>query len=132
VRLASKSRPLAITPRTMALATVAVAIPLWAGCSSSGGGAAKAAAAPTAVCQKILAVFSDGPDPDADPVGYALSQVLPLGQIHTSDKAVSRDLHDLIASDRSLVSSNGSSHAAKTGIKKADAALNRACPGVAS
>ena len=116
----------------MALASVAVAVPLWAGCSSSGGGAAKAAAAPTAVCQKILAVFSDGPDPDADPVGYALSQILPLGQIHTSDQPVSTALHSLITADHALVKSNGADKTAKADIKKADDSLNTACPGVAS
>ena len=30
-------------------------------------------------------MLSDGPDPDSDPVGYAEAQILPLGQIHTSD-----------------------------------------------
>jgi hypothetical protein len=115
----------------MALASVAVAVPLWAACGSSGG-AGKPAAAPTAVCQKVMAVLSDGPDPDADPVGYALSQILPLGQIHTSDATVHTDLQNLITADRKLVSSKGSDHAAKTDIKKADSDLNEVCPGVAS
>jgi hypothetical protein len=109
-----------------------MAVPLWAGCSASSGGAAKPAAAPTAVCQKVLAVLSDGPDPDADPVGYALSQILPLGKIHTSDQTVRADLSSLIAGDRRLVSSKGRDRAAKTAIKKADDALNAVCPGVAS
>jgi hypothetical protein len=124
----------AIRPRTVALASVVLAVPLWAACGStgSGGGAAASAHAPTAVCQKILGVFSDGPDPDADPVGYALSQILPLGQIHTSDQAVSTTLHSLIAADHALVTSNGADKAAKTDIKKADNSLNTACPGVAS
>ena len=94
--------------------------------------AVKSAHAPTALCQKVLAVLSDGPDPDADPVGYALSQILPLGQIHTSDHSVSTTLHSLIKEDRVLVKSKGSDKSAKTGIKKADKSLNKACPGVAS
>jgi hypothetical protein len=117
----------------MAVASVALTVPLWAACGSSGsGGAAASTHAPTAVCQKILAVFSDGPDPDADPVGYALSQILPLGQIHTSDQAVSTSLHSLIAADQALVKSNGADKTAKADIKKADKSLNTACPGVAS
>ena len=84
------------------------------------------------MCQKILGVLSDGPDPDADPVGYALSQILPLGQIHTSDRTVSTTLRSLIRADRALVKSNGADKTAKTGIKKADKSLNKACPGVAS
>jgi len=125
---------LSIRPRGMALASVAVAVPLWVACgaASPSGAAVKSAHAPTAVCQKILAVLSDGPDPDADPVGYALSQILPLGQIHTSDHTVSTTLRSLIKDDRALVKANGDDKTAKTGIKKADKSLNKACPGVAS
>src|SRR5271170_3553540 len=36
-------------------------------------------------CSQVSAVLSDGPDPAADPVGYAEAQVLPLGQIRTPD-----------------------------------------------
>jgi hypothetical protein len=119
------------------MASVAVAAPLWAACGSSGssgsgGGGAHAAAAPAALCQKILAVYSDGPDPDADPVGYALSQIKPLGQIHTSDHTVSATLGKVIAADRALVSSNGKDHAATKAIATADKTLTSACPGVAS
>jgi hypothetical protein len=113
------------------LASVAVAAPLWAACGSSGGGAT-AAKAPPALCQKILGVLSDGPDPDADPVGYALSQIKPLGQIETSDHPVRVTLDTLVAADRALVNSNGSDHAATTAIARADKALDTACPGVAS
>jgi hypothetical protein len=127
----------AIRPRRVALASVAVAVPLWVACGASSPSgaavnAANAAHAPAAVCSKILGVFSDGPDPDVDPVGYALSQILPLGKIHTSDRAVSSTLHSLIEDDRALVNSKGSDKAAKSGIKKADKSLNKACPGVAS
>jgi hypothetical protein len=123
---------IAIPPRrTMALATVAVAIPLWAACGSSSPGGGAATKAPNEVCHKILAVLSDGPDPSVDPVGYALSQILPLGQIHTSDHGVATTLSALMAADRALVKSNGADTAAKTEIKKADSALNAVCPGVA-
>jgi hypothetical protein len=124
---------IATRPRTVVLASVVLAVPLWAACGSTGsGGGAAGAHAPTAVCQKILGVFSDGPDPDVDPVGYALSQILPLGRVHTSDQAVSTTLHSLIAADHALVTSNGADKAAKADIEKADKALNAACPGVAS
>ena len=87
--------------------------------------------APASVCEKLNAVFSDGPDPDADPVGYALSQILPLGDVHTTDRTVRTDLTKLIAADRALVQSNGKDHTAKAGIKKDDHLVNEACPGVA-
>jgi hypothetical protein len=124
---------IAIRPRTMAMASVALAVPLLTACGSSGsGGGAASAHAPAALCQKIMGVLSDGPDPDADPVGYALSQILPLGQIHTSDQPVSTALHSLITADHALVKSNGADKTAKADIKKADDSLNTACPGVAS
>jgi hypothetical protein len=124
---------IAIRPRTMALASVALAVPLWAACGSTGSGGGAANGHPSsAVCQKILAVLSDGPDPDADPVGYALSQILPLGQVRTADLTVSATLHSLIEADRALVKSNGSDKTATADIKKADTSLNTACPGVAS
>jgi hypothetical protein len=84
------------------------------------------------VCQKILGVLADGPDPEVDPVGYALSQILPLGQIHTSDQALSTTLHSLMVADQALVKSNGTDKTATADIKKADNSLNTACPGVAS
>ena len=55
--------------------------------AASGGVAV--AKAPAALCNELNAVLSDGPDPGADPVGYALSQILPLQQqVHSSDTSV--------------------------------------------
>lgn len=114
------------------LTALALAVPLLAACgSSSSGGSSGQTQAPATVCQKVLAVLSDGPDPDPDPVGYALSQIAPMGQIHTSDDAVTQRLSDLITVDRALVSSNGSDHAATKSVAKDDADLNKVCPGVA-
>jgi hypothetical protein len=119
-------------PCRVGLVSLALTAPLLAACSSSSsGGGSSQAKAPAAVCQKVLGVLSDGPDPDADPVGYALSQIAPLGQIHTSDHALAQQLSDLIAADHALVNTNGSDHAATKSIAKDDAALNKVCPGVA-
>ena len=129
----SKRRPL----RLLSVATLVGAGSLaFAACSSGGssggGGAAAAAAAPKALCQQLSGVFADGPDPDADPVGYALSQIEPLQAIHTSDATALRAMSKLISADQAFYNSNGSDKAAATAIKKADASLNKACPGVAS
>jgi hypothetical protein len=110
---------------------------LFAACSSGGssggsGGAAAAAAAPHALCQQLNGVLADGPDPDADPVGYALSQIEPLQAIHSSDSSAMHKVSRLIAADQGFYNSNGSDKAAATAIKKADASLNKVCPGVAS
>jgi hypothetical protein len=123
-------------PAALAIAVPLVSLPLvLAACGSgspvgtaSGGGLAKA---PQALCQKLTAVFSDGPDPDADPVGYALSQILPLSQIRSSDTAAIDTVDTVVTADRALVKSNGGDHSAKAAIQKGYARLNQACPGVA-
>jgi hypothetical protein len=117
----------------LALATVVAAVPLTVAACGSGQGSSAAAQtkAPTALCQQLDAVLSDGPDPTADPVGYALSQILPLGKIHTSDRSGASTLKGLIAADKAFVASNGSDKAAKTTIARAYASFNRVCPGVA-
>jgi hypothetical protein len=130
-----------IRRRGLALGALVVAVPLWSACSSgSGGGNTEAqgfviAKPPAAVCTQLLAVFSDGPDPGADPVGYALSQILPLGEIHSTASSAQPTLaivRTLIGADKALVRSKGSDHSATVTIKKADAHLNVVCPGVAS
>ncbi len=98
---------------------------------SAGGGGAAISTAPEVLCQQLNGIFSDGPDPDADPVGYALSQVEPLEGVHTSDRNIKTALARLIPADQQLVNSNGSDKAAASGITKADDAINRSCPGVA-
>jgi hypothetical protein len=120
--------------RYVVLAGLAVAVPVWTAYSASGasGGTSHVARAPAALCQTLNGIFSDGPDPDADPVGYALSQIRPLEAIHTADDSVSAALTKLIAADRALVQSNGIDPAARSAIKTADASVNDSCPGVVS
>jgi len=119
--------------RPFALFAVMVAVPVsLAACSSSGaGGGAAQSKAPAALCQKLNAVFSDGPDPDSDPVGYALSQIRPLSAIHTSDQTAASTLTKLLSADRALVKASGSDASAKSSIDHAFSTLNTACPGVA-
>ena len=100
--------------------------------ASSSGGADAAAKAPTVLCQQIGGVLSDGPDSDADPVGAALSQILPLQGIHSSDTSVIHTVSKLVSADQAFYHSNGTDKTAATAIKKAEASLNKACPGVAS
>ncbi len=119
-------------PRRLALVPLCLAVPLVAACGSGGGGGGAAqATAPAALCQQILGVLSDGPDPAADPVGYALSQIKQLSEIRSSDTSVIDTLHTLVAADRALVSSNGVDHAASRTIARSHRALNVVCPGVA-
>jgi acyl CoA:acetate/3-ketoacid CoA transferase alpha subunit len=98
------------------------------GSSASGG----AAIAPAALCEQLNGVFSDGPDPDADPVGYALSQIMPLQGLHTSDSSAMATVSSLADADQALVNANGADKSATATIKHDDAALDRVCPGAAS
>jgi hypothetical protein len=103
----------------------------------SGCGSGASAQPPTqspavrTTCQQVNAVLSDGPDPGADPVGYALAQVLPLRQIHTSDGALHVTIDDLASAYEEFYSSNGDEVAAKA-LSKASDKVNAICPGAAS
>jgi hypothetical protein len=120
-----------------ALALLAVPAVLSA-CSTGSGspsaatsGGATPAKASVALCQQLNGVFADGPDPGADPVGYALSQILPLQDVHSSNASVMATVSDLVRADQDLVKANGDDKAATAAIKKDDNAIDRACPGVA-
>jgi hypothetical protein len=130
----TKQRPLQLVAAAITVSAGSLAL---AACSSgpssaTSGGAAAAAKTPSALCQQILAVLSDGPDSGADPVGYALSQIMPLQAIHSSDTSVMHTVSQLVSADQAFYNSNGTDKSAATAIKKADASLNKACPGVAS
>ena len=127
-----RSRPVA-RASSVAVASVALAIPLWGAWAGGGpAGASTHSKAPATLCRTLNGIFSDGPDPDADPVGYALSQIRSLGAIHTSDHTLGAAVTKLVASDKAFVRSTGSDRAAKKTIKREDAAVHAACPGVAS
>jgi hypothetical protein len=103
------------------------------GSETSGGGGATAALAkaPAAVCQQLDGILSDGPDPGADPVGYALSQIRQLRALRSSDTALDATTLKLAEADQVFVNAAGNDKAAAAAIKKDDAAINTACPGVA-
>lgn len=77
----------------------------------------------------MAAVLSDGPDPAADPVGYALAQVRPLRQLDlTGDPALRRAVDNLAAAYQSFYATNGAAPA-KAAVSRAGAAVDRLCPG---
>ena len=127
-----KRRPLQLVGVAVLIGAGSLALTACSSGGSSGGSGGAAAAAPQALCQQLNAVLSDGPDPAADPVGYALSQIEPLQAIHSSDSSAMRGVSQLISADQAFYHSNGSDKAAATAIEKADTLLNKACPGVVS
>ena len=100
--------------------------------SGSAAGAATSTAAVRTTCNQVSAVLSDGPDPDSDPVGYAEAQILPLGQIHTSDAQLRTAIGKLASAYRAFFDSNGTSGQAKLAVAAASKRINSFCPGAAS
>jgi hypothetical protein len=114
-----------------------------AACSSGSPASRPATSRPTAArqvsraalrsaCSQVSAVLSDGPDPDADPVGYAEAQILPLGQIRTADAPLRAAIGRLTRAYQEFFASNGTSGAAKLAVAAASKQVNAFCPGAAS
>jgi hypothetical protein len=119
--------------RSMAVAAAAVAIlaltMVVSACGSSAHSTASAAAAPVAesACEQVGDALSDGPDPDADPVGYAEAQVQPLQQIHATNPALAQAITTLAGAYSSFYTANGTG-AAKPALNSAIKRINSLCP----
>jgi hypothetical protein len=125
-------RPAWLSPtRSLALpAATAVAAIVLAGCGSASPSASASKTQQT--CTGISAVLSDGPDPDADPVGYAQAQILPLEQLKVTAPALRQVVQTLVSAYRSLSSSRGATAASDAKqVTAAENALNAICPGAA-
>jgi hypothetical protein len=113
---------------TMALAMMA----LISACSSGGQTAAPTASttqtAAQQTCQTVSDVLADGPDPDADPVGHAQAQILPLEEIHTTDQTLSKAISALDRGYSSYVAANGTDKAATSALTAAINKINALCP----
>ena len=77
-------------------------------------------------------MLSDGLDPDADPVGYAEAQILPLRGISVSDQALHTVVIQLADAYQDFYNSSGKSTSAKEAVTVASNKLNSVCPGAAS
>jgi hypothetical protein len=113
-------------------ALAALAVPVLTACGSGSGRPGASAASISAACTSIGAVLSDGPDPDADPVGYAEAQIKPLRAIQTSDETLEAAVRDLAAAYARVFASNGTSAAASNAVTAAAGKVSAICPGAAS
>lgn len=123
------------TARLAGRATLVLVVLLVCACSSSASSAAKGSASNAVAehtCQQVSAALSDGPDPAADPVGYAEAQVLPLRRINAPDQPLRTVIGQLAHAYQQFFASNGKSSNAKEAVAVASEKLNSLCPGAAS
>ena len=133
--LTPRPAPARATASLLALGALATA--LLAACGSSApSSASRSALLGTAMhqqCTSVADVLSDGPDPDADPVGYAQAQVLPLRQLKLTDAALQKAVQALASSYQAVSTSTGSAKTtAAQQVSKDEAAVNAICPGAAN
>ncbi len=114
---------------------IAIAIAVLLGACGSGSSSKTAPSGSAQVakqtCKQVEAALSDGPDPEADPVGHAQAQILPLHEIHTTDGALHQAIDRLAAAYQSFSSTDGSS-AAKRAVSAASETVEHLCPGIES
>jgi len=80
-------------------------------------------------CTTVADVLSDGPDPDADAVGYAQAQVLPLRQLTIGDAALQRAVLALAGAYQAFSTGSGASNStAAHQVTQAENAVNAICP----
>jgi hypothetical protein len=133
---APPARPAAI--RALAATAVALSALAVAACGSSSSSSAQASSALLGTkvqqdCTAVADVLSDGPDPDADSIGYAEAQVLPLRQLKIGDAKLQQDVLALAAAYQAFSSGSGAGgSAAAATVAKAENSVNSICPGAAS
>jgi hypothetical protein len=129
VRRLPRRRVRAIWPAVLAALG---AVSMLAGCGSSAAGHTASAASLTRVCTQVASMLADGPDPDADPVGYAEAQIQPLRAVATSDQALQTAVHALAGAYAQVFASNGASSQAKQAVAAASRKVDAICPGATS
>ena len=83
-------------------------------------------------CTSVADVLADGPDPGADPVGYAQAQVLPLRQLTISDATLRRAVLTLASAYETFSTSSSTRAASAAAVTKAENEVNAICPGAAN
>jgi hypothetical protein len=117
----------------LALAAALAAAPLLAGCGPGSSGHAAVSTASTArACSQLSEALADGPDPDADPVGYAEAQIKPLQDIQSPDQALRTAIGDLASAYARVFASNGKSATANSAVTTASRKVDAICPGATS
>lgn len=80
-------------------------------------------------CTSVADALANGPDPDADPLGYAQAQVLPLRHLTIGDAALHQAVLTLAGAYETFTTSTSSTRAASTAaVTKAENEVNKICP----
>jgi hypothetical protein len=112
-----------------AAAFLALAVAACGSASSQTSSSALPGTAVQQACTTISDVLSDGPDPGADPVGYAQAQVLPLRQLTISDATLHSAVLSLATAYQKFSTSTGPTRAAAAPVvAKAENEVNKICP----
>ncbi len=117
-------------PTIIAVAVISGGSLLLGACGSSSASPTTTAVA-SGSCTRVSAVLSNGPDPGADPIGYAQAQILPLRQIPTSNDKLRAAVEDLAAAYQAVVNTNNSA-ASKQEVSAASNKVDALCPGATS
>jgi predicted component of type VI protein secretion system len=114
----------------LAFTALVAALLTLAACSSSGTSSALGTPLHQE-CNAVRGVLQNGPDADADPVGHAEAQPIPLRKLTITDTGLKSAVDALASADASFANTNGSA-ASKKLVKAASAKVNAICPGAAS
>jgi hypothetical protein len=104
---------------------------LLAACGASPKSEPSSAQVKKQTCKQVEAALSDGPDPQADPVGHAQAQILPLREIHTAEGRLRRAIATLAGAYQAFSSTHGASRA-KSAVSAASKMIEHLCPGIES
>lgn len=113
---------------TAVLATVMLAL-LLAACGSSSKPKLTSAQVTRQACKRVEAALSDGPEPEADPVGHAQAQILPLSEIHTTNPRLASAIETLDTAYRQFSATKGGAPA-KAAVESATKKIEALCPGI--
>ncbi len=101
---------------------------LAAACGTPSGANAAVGDARAIACMKVGAVLSNGPEPSADPIGYAEAQIRLLRRVKTSDAALRSAIARLDEAYAHFYDRSGAP-GARHEIASSARAVDRICPG---
>jgi hypothetical protein len=104
---------------------------LLVACGASPKPAHSSAQVKQQTCKQVEAALSDGPDAEADPVGHAQAQILPLRKIHATDRTLHQAIDILAAAYQAFSRSRGA-NPAKSAVSAASKTIEHLCPGIES